>query len=950
MAERLRQQANGIGSSAEQVGLLERETELGTLQSAIDAAASGGGRFVGIEGPAGIGKTSLLAETRARAAEQGFRLLHARGSELEATFPFGVVRQLFEPVLARADAEERRTAFEGAAALAGSLFGVADAQTVGGDEGAFAVLHGLYWLTANLADDGPLLIAVDDLHWADPASLRWIPYLARRLDGLPVLVVATLRHLEADADPALAGLVSDSATLSLRPAPLTLAAATEIVSASLGLAEFDEVAAACYDATDGNPLLLRELLNALSTVSLPEEPDEVIAEVHRLAPEVVLRRVKLELAKLGSDAADLAEAEAVLGDDVELRHAAELANLDDTRAREAAGRLVRAELLARDRLLRFAHPLLRSSVYNALPDADRDVFHERAAAVLARVQAPIERIAVQLVLAPASGRAEVVRTLREAAQNALADGASESAVALLRRALVEPPADAERADVLLELAAAEARVGAREQAERLREALPLLDDASRRVQARIALARSYFWFSKDEQAVAEMEAALADEDSADAALRRTLEAEYFVGALRLPDLHEATLARLRRLDVGDADDAGARMLLALKAYGNVYEGVRIEEAVELAERALADGMPADEAPSWAHWGAVSTLLIADAFEPALRVVDEVLAEARRRGAVYLFCGASMVRASILHARGALAEAEADIRGAVEALPEGAMIMSIAYGLLARVLVERGGLEEAGAALADVGADGQLEETFAAIPLLQARGALRRAQGQPRAAAADAFACRRAAEAVGFRNPGGGWTSEGVLALLADGETERARELALEDLARSRRWGAPRTLGRALRTLGLVEGGEKGLTGLRESVLALEQSPALLERAYSLVDLGSALRRGGKKIEARDRLRAGLDLAQRCGAEPLAERAREELIAAGAKPRSRALSGAGSLTPSERRIAGMAAEGMTNREIAQALFVTPRTVEMHLSNAFRKLEIGSRTQLTDSLAG
>src|SRR5918999_1333506 len=231
-----------------------------------------------------------------------------------------------------------------------------------------------------------------------------------------------------------------------------------------------------------------------------------------------------------------------------------------------------------------------------------------------------------------------------------------------------------------------------------------------------------------------------------------------------------------------------------------------------------------------------------------------------------------------------------------------------------------------------------------------RAALRLAQGSPEAAAADALACGRIYESVGIRNPAAThWRSDAALALLVAGRNEEARRLAAAELELARRWGAPRAAGHALRVAGLVEGSDAGLASLRDSVLLLEQSPALLERARSLVELGSALRRSLKRIEARDPLRAGLDLAQRCGALALAERAREELVAAGAKPRATAVSGAAALTPSERRVAGMASEGMTNRQIAQALFVTPRTVEMHLSNAFRKLRIGSRTQLPEALA-
>lgn len=167
---------------------------------------------------------------------------------------------------------------------------------------------------------------------------------------------------------------------------------------------------------------------------------------------------------------------------------------------------------------------------------------------------------------------------------------------------------------------------------------------------------------------------------------------------------------------------------------------------------------------------------------------------------------------------------------------------------------------------------------------------------------------------------------------------------------ARAWGAPRTLGRSLRILGSIRGGDDGIAGIREAVSVLEPSPARLEHAYALANLGAALRRANHRAEAREHLRIALELAQRSGATLLAEQAHEELIASGARPRRVVQSGAAALTPSERRIAAMAAEGMSNREIAQALFVTLRTVEMHLSNAFRKLDVSSRTQLSAALAG
>ena len=174
-------------------------------------------------------------------------------------------------------------------------------------------------------------------------------------------------------------------------------------------------------------------------------------------------------------------------------------------------------------------------------------------------------------------------------------------------------------------------------------------------------------------------------------------------------------------------------------------------------------------------------------------------------------------------------------------------------------------------------------------------------------------------------------------------------MARAEVELARAWGAPRTLGRSLRILGLIEGSSEGTERIREAVSLLKDSPAQLEHAYALTDLGAALRRGNQRADARDFLRAGLELAQRLGATVLADRAHEELVATGARPRRLVLGGVDSLTPSERRIAAMAAEGLSNREIAQALFVTLRPVAMHLSNAFRKLDVSSRTQLPGALA-
>jgi DNA-binding CsgD family transcriptional regulator len=234
-------------------------------------------------------------------------------------------------------------------------------------------------------------------------------------------------------------------------------------------------------------------------------------------------------------------------------------------------------------------------------------------------------------------------------------------------------------------------------------------------------------------------------------------------------------------------------------------------------------------------------------------------------------------------------------------------------------------------------------------VLHAHGQLLVAQGKTRQGLELFLEVRRRIEPLGPDNINAVEIGlDATIALAALGESAEARRLAADAVVRARAWGTGSLLGRCLRARGLVEAGPEGIERLREAVSVLGDSPARLEHARALVDLGAALRRTGERREAREALRQGLDLAYGCGATALVERAQTELRAAGARPRRVRLTGVDALTPSERRVADMAAQGLTNREIAQALFVTLRTIETHLGHAYQKLDIQSREQLRTAL--
>lgn len=315
-----------------------------------------------------------------------------------------------------------------------------------------------------------------------------------------------------------------------------------------------------------------------------------------------------------------------------------------------------------------------------------------------------------------------------------------------------------------------------------------------------------------------------------------------------------------------------------------------------------------------------------------------------------FVTASAFRGGLAFRMGNLELAVAEGRAAVEAQGlHGELIMPLSAQLLIETLVERGELDEAQVVLERAGIADVPAEEYPLSDVMCARGRLRVAQGKVRAGLEDMLACGAMQVRLGQVNPAyTPWRQEGALAYLALGEVESARKLADEALALAREYGAAVAIGTSLRAAGLAQGGDDGLALLRESVETLAESPGKLEHAKALVDLGAMLRRRKDRKAARDPLREGLDIAERAGARPLAERARTELQATGAKPRRAVLSGVESLTPSERRVAKMAAGGMTNREIAQSLFVTMKTVEVHLSSVYRKLDIASRAELTDAL--
>jgi DNA-binding CsgD family transcriptional regulator len=927
-------------TSVLEVGLLERDVELACIDEAIAALGCGHGGVLVIQGAAGIGKTTLLQTACGHAAERNMQTLTARASELERDFGFGVVRQLLEARVLRADDSERAELLVGAAALAGPVLGLR-----GGVEDTFAALHGLYWLVANLAASGPVVLAVDDLHWADEPSLRWLNYLCRRLEGLPVLVASTSRPPRPEYSPLLAELLAVTGARIVCPGPLSEPAVARLVGEGLGSIQPDPTfVSACAKATGGNPFVLRELILDLAEGGVSPVAAEAVSIAERV-PVQVERAVLARLGRLEQAAVRLAGAVAVLGEGTELRLAAVLAELDINTAAAAADALVTAELFAEALPARFVHPLVRSAIYEQLALGARAQAHAHAARLLALEGAEPEQVAVQLLACEPASDADAVRALQAAAADALTRGAPETAVTYLRRALAEPPAQADRPAVLGELGGAE-RI-ARDPAAVVHLEQAWQDTTEPVARARLAdqLANVFLYAADSLRSSAVLQAGLDDLGDRDADLEIRLRTHKAVVELLGACPTEVVLERLRELATGSLPAHRSAQLALAGVY--TLHGESHHDVAGLVERGWDNGRFLTEGASETLPAimAVWALILTDELDRAHSLSEAMLADARARGSVVGAQAATGRRGMIALRRGELAAAEADTRVALELATEHKLAHSIPFqaATLGLTLLERGRLEQAAAVVEEVSLGAAIVAPSRAA-LLEARGRVRLVCGRREQAIADLRRCGQLANRVRMHNPNFfAWQSTLALALASEYPAE-ARELAQAELELVRRVGAARSIGIALRVCGLLGGGKDGIGLLEQSVAVLERTPMRLELAHSLTELGAALRRAGARTAARQPLRRALDLAARCGATPLVERARVEALAAGARPRRPWTNGVDALTPSELRVARLAAQHLSNRDIAQALFITTKTVSDHLSSAYRKLNISSRDQL------
>ncbi len=889
--------------------LFERERVLETLQTVVAAARAGSGRTGLVSGPPGIGKTRILAALTSEAAAAGVLCLRATGHTLERDYGLGVVRQLFSQL---------PSGVMDAAMGSGGL-GV-DSPAEARPDALFATLQALFGALAGVAAERPLVLLVDDVQWVDEPSLRFLHYLARRVDSAGIALVLATRA-DPDNDSAVLPELYASAGLEVVLEPLTREAVADVLRHQL-IDVADEFVDACMTWTLGNPLYLSELVATVIAEDLAptESGARALAE---LAPGTIGRLVFVRIARAGDAAVSLAQAVAILGEAPSLAAAARLAGLDVGAAGTAAAALIRLDIL--DDSLGFRHPVVREAVYDDLPGPLRAARHLAAAEALHQLGSPVEAVAAQLVLAPAVEARWANDVLRRAARAAVVRGAPDAAARFLERALGSGRAQEPELEDVQRIALDVTRTHLLWIAGRSSAAMELAD---RTVRGRAG---------HDDAMAGDVDPPERAEPDAMLAMKLMLQCITPGSERPSPDQIDRFAA------VAGRTQAERDCLLPVILY-RTARGTPVSEIMPLVERVTSGAtMDAANRRSPATW--LFLLLHLGGVDQSLRFAERYLSAAEENDSVMWRAEALSVRAMACYRLGRPAEAEVDASAALAGADTTFAVtgpVSAATQMYARL--ELGDIAGAAAAADAFTFPSHREDTAFAAIAEAAIGRVRARAGAPEEGLELLRSAGERLDAVEWLitelSP---WRIDAAQVLAGLGRREEALDLLGPAYDAARRFGAPSGLGRVLRVRALLED-PPSIDLLREAVAVYDGSSMRLKRAHALLELGATLRRSGFRRDARGPLAEAMDLATQAGAMPLLERATAEMAAAGGRPRTVATTGVEALTPSERRVAQLARAGLRNADIARELFVRPTTVEKHLAAAFRKLGIDSRSDL------
>ena len=653
------------------------------------------------------------------------------------------------------------------------------------------------------------------------------------------------------------------------------------------------------------------------------------------------------LSSLPSEAHDLLAAVSVLGPDADLRSAAAVAGVDTTRAGHIADQLAAASVLNSGRPLNFVSPLVRSSVYHEISAARRSGKHLAAAHLVAECGGPHAEVAAHLLETEPQNQPWIVEALSAAARHASMSGSVGESLRYLERARVELLTGVELADFHLALAEIEARFGRSSALDHLRSAMLLEHDVNELVASGLRMIDSFRDLPRCAVAVVDM---LCGFDISDVEPRLRLRVDLTSAVLRPTANSGRRLeSSLRAQPTALADSAvgNAAMLCQLLEASNGPTSPTFGELVDAARL----NMPLPDADESGQWIAaeiqlqvLAVLVRGGAYTVAEPFLVAARTQLRERGHLGQWKRFSILLAQCFASQGRLVAAE-------ELLGE-AMLVELdhevdPHQLLVLATSELGVLQGGVAAPEPtwLSGDERTQDLFTSTEVFETRGRLH-LLARDWEQALEQF--DRAAEVAAVRGVVDSavamWRVGRCEALIGLGRTSEAAELAAENLRLARQFGAPVPIAVALRATAMTATADDGRMMLAEAMELLSSTTAEVWRCRVLIDLGVALRRSGDAVTSREALRESADLAVRIGARGLIDAATQELRASGGRPRRLVLSGSDSLTPSERKVAMLAAMGHTNTAIAKSLFVGVKTIESHLARVYRKLGIKSRSEL------
>jgi DNA-binding CsgD family transcriptional regulator len=902
-----------------------------------------------IRGPAGVGKSTLLGDVRGSQHSQEMTVLHAVCGETAGGY--GAVRDLFAALGLTSDDAADSPLLQGPArgALPALL---PDASRTDAEPEMYAVLIGLYWLTVNVMADRPLMIVLDDVHRADARSLRWVDFLLRRSADLPLLVLLAERTGTFESpESVLAEIAGNSRCHIMELAPLSEVDIAAMVEHMLGDPPAPAFQRFCTQVSGGNPLVLSRLLAELRLRGL--RPDETAtARVEKVGREAIAASVSVRLDALPGYVREVATAVAVLGE-TDMGLLGVLSGVLASRVSTALDALQRNDILAPGGE-RFAHELVRAAVLAEVPGERLEQFHAKAARLLNDSGRPTDEVAAQILQLPKPNEPWMLHVLQDAARQAEQRGAPEVAARYLERVRDHDPDDV---GVDLWLAKALANVDPGAAMRSIEEVLGRISDPRTRAStaqhvAMISLAaqESTHGFRLTERILDELNAEIGDNPGdADRELRMFVESNLLAAGIERRSTVAQTQARARTIPAPSGDSPNERQLLGLLAVMTAMEGRSAERALEYARRVLR--IQELTHTGLAQFSASFAAALADEKEMALGGLDWVLADSHRRGAAWTRCRILALRSFVLESTGAIDGGLADAWEAMEIAEQEKWGRAAVWApiSLAMVLIKMGKPEQADAVLDMIDTAVVQELTWQHPSFLLTRGHARWVVGDLENALDYMVRSGESLEQGGIRNPVYlPWWMDATCVLADLDKTADAMPFVEhgEELVRS--WNTSRSAGFGLLARGLVTPGRQGVHLLGDAVAALAASPAKSYEARAECLFGRALLRVEDTRGARKHLRRAIDLSVRHGCRAIAGVARELLLSAGGRMPVLPSSPADGLTDSERRVVTLATEGLSNREIAEYLFVTVRTVEEHITRAFHKLGVSSRAELPSAM--